>query len=211
MNNTKYNYIYDIYLNLNKKLYDFFDWNKSDKLVHIKKIPIIKIKKENMKKLIENKINISNDFLNSLFRKTEYWNKKHNIDYCAIFVDKENAIAIEFNKYGDSIKKSYLSINDELDILEIANKMNEKNIKFKFIRKENFILKTRNQIKLENFINTELKNTNDNKLKYIYLECFGEKENDKKYILNRINKIPKDSKTYKTLYDILKLTSISKK
>ena len=32
------NYIYDIYLNLNKNLYDFYEWNKSDNIIHIKKI-----------------------------------------------------------------------------------------------------------------------------------------------------------------------------
>ena len=37
------NYVYDIYLNLNNVLYDFFDWDKNDKLIHIKKIPIFKI------------------------------------------------------------------------------------------------------------------------------------------------------------------------
>ena len=43
------NYIYDIYLNFNKELYDFFDWNKSDKLTHIKMIPIFKVNEETIK------------------------------------------------------------------------------------------------------------------------------------------------------------------
>ena len=47
------NYIYDIYLNFNNQLYDFFDWNKSDKLIHIKSIPIIKISENFCKKGID--------------------------------------------------------------------------------------------------------------------------------------------------------------
>lgn len=30
------NYIYDIYLNFNEVAYDFFEWNKNDKITHIK-------------------------------------------------------------------------------------------------------------------------------------------------------------------------------
>ena len=47
------NYIYDIYLNLNETLYDFFDWNKNDKLTHIKKIPVFKVSEENFKELFK--------------------------------------------------------------------------------------------------------------------------------------------------------------
>ena len=43
------NYIYDVYLNLNDTLYDFFDWNKNDKLMHIKKIPIIMVSNDVIK------------------------------------------------------------------------------------------------------------------------------------------------------------------
>ena len=65
------NYIYDIYLNFNKDLYDFFDWNKNDKLIHIKKIPIFKISEENFKMYVHNSIIINNTFLNSVYNKTE--------------------------------------------------------------------------------------------------------------------------------------------
>ena len=36
-------YIYDILLNFNEEYYEFYDWNKEDTIVHIKKIPIYKI------------------------------------------------------------------------------------------------------------------------------------------------------------------------
>ena len=38
------NYIYDILINLQKNLYDFYEWNLSDDIMHVRKIPLIKIK-----------------------------------------------------------------------------------------------------------------------------------------------------------------------
>ena len=35
------NYIYDIVLNFNKEYYNFFEWNKRDNIVNVKKIPLI--------------------------------------------------------------------------------------------------------------------------------------------------------------------------
>lgn len=205
------NYIYDIYLNLNQTLYDFFDWNKNDKIIHIKKIPVIKINEDTMKKLIYNKININESLLIQIYNKTEVWNINNKIAYCALFADNSNLIAIEFNSKGISVKKSNLLIDEELEVLEIIDNFNEKSIEFKIISKEKTTFKTRKQIKEEKFIHQELKNMEESKLNYIYFECFGKQEKNKKIILDSINKIAKNSKTYKNLYDILKLTSTTKK
>ena len=205
------NYIYDIYLNLNETLYDFFDWNKNDKLLHVKKIPIIKVNEETLKDLLSNKININEKLLLNIFNKTEIWNMNSKINYCALFSDNNTILAIEFDNKGKSIKKSFLFVDEELEVLEISSKLNEKLIDYKILKKDNNILKTRKQIKEEEFINNELKNMEDSKLKYIYFECFGKLEKNKKVIKEKLNKISKNSKIYKNLYDILKLTSTTKK
>ena len=201
------NYIYDIYLNLNNILYDFFDWNKNDKLTHIKKIPIYKICEEDFVKLIKYEFNIPKDLLNDLQKKTELWNSIERLEYCALFCDNNNIIAIQFDRFGKSQKKSFLLIDEELEILEIADKLKEKYINFKIIKKSNLMLKTRNQLKKQEFINKELKNIDKNKLNYIYFECFGKHENNKIKILKSIKELSEDSKIYKNLYDVLKLTS----
>ena len=205
------NYIYDIYLNLNETLYDFFDWNKNDKLLHVKKIPIIKVNEETLKDLLSNKININEKLLLNIFNKTEIWNMNSKINYCALFSDNNTILAIEFDNKGKSIKKSFLFVDEELEVLEISSKLNEKLIEYKILKKDNNILKTRKQIKEEEFINNELKNMEDSKLKYIYFECFGKLEKNKKVIKEKLNKISKNSKINKNLYDILKLTSTTKK
>ena len=204
------NYIYDIYLNLNKKLYDFFDWNRNDKLIHIKKIPILKIDKNIFKSLVSSKVKIEKDFLQKIHNKTEIWNINECIPYCLLFTDSLNIIAIEFDSSGKSIKKSQLCIEEELEILEITNKIRENKLNIEILNKESTILKTRKQLNDENFINNELKNINNQKLSYIYFECFGEHEKNKNIILKKIKSIKTNSDIYKNLYDILKLTSTSK-
>lgn len=208
---NKCNYMYDIYLNLNKKLYDFFDWNKSDKIIHIKKIPIIKTSEENISILIQNKININRNTLLQIYNKTEIYNKVNKIDYCALFSSDTDVISIQFDDKGNSIKKSNLLLNDELDTIEIINDILPQNIEFKIIKKEKKSLQTRKQLKEENFINSELKNIDDKKLSYIYLECFGKRESNRKLIIEKIRKEKKNIKIYKTIYNILKLTTTSKK
>ena len=45
-------YIYDILLNwCRDKLYDFFEWEKTDKLEHVKKIPLIRVERGLINKL----------------------------------------------------------------------------------------------------------------------------------------------------------------
>jgi len=205
------NYIYDIYLNLNETLYDFFDWNKNDKLIHIKKIPIFKVNEDILRTIINNQIKIDDDLLLQIYNKTEIWMMSGKINYCALFSDSNTIIAVEFNKSGKSIRKSFLYIDEELEVLEVINKLNERYIDFNILNKEKNVFKTRKQVKEEKFINSELHHMEDNKLSYIYFECFGIHEKNKKIILENINKISKNSKTYKNLYDILKLTSTTKK
>lgn len=205
------NYIYDIYLNFNKNLYDFFDWNKNDKLMHIKMIPIFKTTEENIKNIISCDIKLEEKYLNYVHNKATIWNKSDKYKNYALFCDDNNIIAVEFNDCGKSIGKSYLLINEELEILETIHKLKHKNIEFKILNKTKNILKTRKQIKEECFIKEELKNIDNKKLDYIYFECFGKHEKNKKIIINKLLNLSKNSKTYKNLYNILKLTSTTNK
>ena len=112
------NYIYDIYLNFNKNLFDFFDWNKCDKYTHIKMIPIFKTKEDNLKKLITHTIKLNKEELDLIYKKTTAWDKNNKHKNCCLFCDRNNVVAIEFNDAGTSINKSYLFVSDELEILE---------------------------------------------------------------------------------------------
>ena len=64
-------YIYDILLNFNEDFFEFYDWNKNDKIIHIKKIPIYQVDNKTLKDILHNKIKINGDFLTLIKDKTE--------------------------------------------------------------------------------------------------------------------------------------------
>ena len=205
------NYIYDIYLNFNKELYDFFDWNKNDKFLHVKMIPVFKVSEEEIKLLINNNIKLNEKIFNSIYNKTIIWNKSDKYRSCALFCDDNNVIALEFNKNRCSINKSSLLVYEELEILESLYKLKKKDIEFKILNKSKPILKTRKEINDENFIKSELKNIDDKKLKYIFFECFNKHEKNNKTIIYKLLNLSNNSKAYKNLYNILKITSTTTK
>ena len=56
-------YIYDILVNFSDNLYEFYEWNKKDKIIHIKRIPLIKVKSKVMEELCFNNIKVDKKFL----------------------------------------------------------------------------------------------------------------------------------------------------
>ena len=196
-----------LYINFNKELFDFFEWNKNDKIIRIKTIPIFKLNEQDLKSIITYNIKLEESFFKEIKEKSTIYNKPSQKRNYALFCDNTNALAVEFNNEGKSINKSSLFISDELEILENLFKLKEKNINYEILNKNSIILKTRKERYQENFIKNELKNIDDKKLKYIYFECFGKQENNNKLIISRLLNLSKESKIYKNLYDILKITS----
>lgn len=211
------NYIYDIILNFNDYLIDFFEWEKSDLIVHIKKIPIFKIKIDEFEQINTNEFCVDEDFLKNIYLKTEMWNNNRNKNdlYYSLFSDGNSVIAIQFNKYGKCIKRSSLYIDEELEVLEICERLELKNITFKLGNHINSNLKTRREIKTEKFLLNELsvlnKKNDFNKIKYLYFECFNKKENDINKAIYKINEIIKSNNKNKELFNLFKLISTNNK
>ena len=200
------NYIYDIYLNLNEVLYDFFDWNRNDNLIHIKKIPIFMIDSDTFNTVAFNKIKINPSFIKKISNLTETWNNTVLLN-CVLFCDSNNIIAIEFDNDGTSTRKSYLYIDEELEILDDIENYNITNITFKLLDKTPTLSTTRSDLNINLFINKELNRIDNKKLDYIYYECLGNKKGNSTYKINRLKTLEHSSTIYKNLYDILKLTS----
>lgn len=70
------NYIYDIVLNFNKELYEFFEWKDDDNLINIRKIPLIKINDDDFVSLLYNKIKIEKLVLDTFKKSFRYILKK---------------------------------------------------------------------------------------------------------------------------------------
>lgn len=158
--------IYDIVLNFNKEFLDFFEWDKHDILIHVRKIPIFKIKNNINLKNVKKIVNINNKIIN----KTEIYSKikKDNFTYSLLLCTEEKVVAYILDINGNVIKYSDLIIPEEDEILENYN--NYELINNEIITFNNISFLTRKQKNIK----TRLLKCNDNFLKYLYMELYDE-------------------------------------
>lgn len=210
----KTNYIYDLLLNFQANYYDFYEWNEEDNITHIRKIPSFKVSNKDFKNL-KNKIIISKKFLDTILKKTQYFNKNNvkNIKYASLFSNGKDIIAIKFNKNGENKLISTLSIEEQDDIIEIIKHQKETPLEYKLIKKiKPFDFKTRFELENEHFIKKELSKIYSQKdykkLNYIHLECFGTKEINIEKAIKRIKKeITKGNDNFYKIFNIFKITA----
>lgn len=209
-------YIYDILLNFsNKRMYDFYEWDKSDEIVHIKRIPLYNIDSQVFDDFINYNVKIEEKILSSILNRTEIFKNKKSVlcTYTTLYTDGYRVVAINYNSDGLSLKRSKLLLDEEDEILEISSRLDKTCIEYKRMNKIKnnlFITRKEEEIReyLINDLNATYKNKEFSKIKYLYNEYFGiEKENVdlmynelKKALLSDI-----DSKCY-DLYEIVKLT-----
>lgn len=204
-------YIYDILLNFKDQYYDFFEWNKNDNIIHIRKIPIVKISSEDFNNIKNNKVIIDMNDLSRVVNKTEVFTSKNIkiLEYTILISDGNSVIGI--TKNNKNIKKSSLLIDEEIDILEEIKYLEETKLNYKILKEENNEIKTRKQTEMEKYLNNNIFKINDlEKLKYIYFECFDKKEKDKKIILKKIKESILDYNTCEKIYNFLKLIEVKK-
>ena len=77
-------YIYDILLNFNTSLIEFFEWKENDLIKYIKKIPIYKVSDDFLYNLVNNEIKIESNFLNNIKDKTLFDNQNNNFNFMRI-------------------------------------------------------------------------------------------------------------------------------
>ena len=205
------NYYYEINLNFNDIAYSFYEWNETDKLEHIKKIPVIKVKSNVLKKIVTNNFNVSKEFLDSINGRT-LCKSNIKIENACIFSDTKNCIAIEFNNKGYSIARSNLMLEDENNICEIAYSFKYKDIELTNLEIINIKDEFRQEIKIKNIINKEIielyNNKNYKKIEYLYYEWFGKLENNIETMVKNMYEDLKDSlkEIHYEIYKIIKLS-----
>lgn len=203
-------YIYDIILNFNERLYEFYEWKDNDDVEYIKRIPIFKVSNDVFSDLKSNKVLVNNEFINSIYSNCEVYGNYGigKIDYAALFCIDDDVIALEFNEKGEVIYISDLYIDEKIDVLSYIKKLNIYDLEYEKIDKYKEYLITRKEYDMIKFIKREInliyKNDNFDKLRYIYYECF-------KRIEENISKINSDLEKYifenpNKLYDLLMLS-----
>jgi len=208
------NYYYDVILNwCENGAYSFYEWNETDYLELIKKIPIFKVKHKIFMDIMLNNISVDENFLELIKDKTLISGREiKKLLYVCMFTDGKNVIALEFNQEGLSINRSNLTLDDELNVLEAAYILKEYSLEYVNVSKidKREVLRQEDEatklIYLE--INNLYKNKDYAKLKYLYYEYKNEKIDDIDIIYNNIISDLKDnfSKNILKLYYIIKLS-----
>ncbi len=204
-------YYYDILLNFQDSYCMFYEWDESDNLEFIKKIPLIHVDQKTFINFYSKVVKVTKEFLTTIENKTKLKQNKY-LKYTALFSDGKNSLALEFNDDGLEINKSSLILDDELNINEFIYNINIKKIEYEIIDKEKCLLETRQEIKVKKVLKAEIikiyENKEYSKLKYLYLEWFNELLEDinlmKDNMLNKLNSHLTD-KEY-SIYELIKLS-----
>ena len=208
------NYIFDIYINFNKELYDFYEWNDDDKIEFFVKIPIFRIEEEIINNFIYHCIKVDNNFLRKIYNKSQKYSNKTvvNNEYSCILSSNNKCIAISFNDEGYINSRSYLSLEEESEILEFSKFLKYSIINYKIIKKNSFknnylTRKENSNIKiLNNYLNELIGNKNYEELEYIYYEIYDKKEENyniiKLKLFNAINNSESKRDKFLKLYNL---------
>lgn len=202
-------YIYDVTLNFNETLYDFFEWNSSDTLTHVRKIPIFKVSNDIFIDILSNIVKISDTILNKIKDKTDVYGKKNKSFTACLIRNEDNIIALRFNDEGISKYISNIVVEEELDILEI--KVNTTKVfEYEIIKPRKNLLTTRYDSMNKTYIEKQLNSLNikkdKEKIKYLYFEYFGKYITDETLALTRLKK-EFNNNSSNVLKDFLKLSS----
>ena len=212
------NYIYDIFLNYNRNLYDIFEWNKDDKILHIRKIPVFLLSTNDLYNLINNRVVISKDLLTKLYKKTEVFVSRgiQYLDYAFIATDRNDVVAFKLNKNGFITGYSRLLLEGEVEVIDYSRTLSLQVIDYKNLGKNSFeTFKTRNEIHIKKFIceelNKMLENKEFHKVKFLYLEFFNKEINDNSLIKDIYQELDNNwENVYIKLYEFLKMMTIKR-
>lgn len=187
------NYVYDILLNFKEEYYEFYDWNIKDVLEHVRRIPIFKVPTKIISDFLNYDIYIKKEFLDKVDNQTEIFlgRKIKKEKYAFLITDSRKVLAIKVKE--NKIYISDLLIDEQEVALELVPLLSFAEIDYEIERinkKQKF--KTRKEIEFEKNLNKEFQNLikeeNEDKLKYIYYECFDKKQESKEIIIKEIEK-----------------------
>ena len=192
--------IEDIMLNFNDYLYEFYEWNKNDQIIHIKNTCAIKVNDQIIDDFIKSKVKVDSVFLDVIKDKTEVYTytSSYKLNYIVILYNDDIAVAFKFDSNGICTGKSRLLYDEEDEIIK-KSKSNKVSIKYEVLNKINTnIYTTRYERKLINYLSKYFDDLYNEKkydaIKYYYLECFNN-----------------DYKSYDEAYKILKDSIINNK
>lgn len=205
---------YDILVNYQKIAYEFYDWNKTDDVKHIKVIPTFKVSDKCLQDFYNYDFMVDRTFLDMIKDKTEIFIKGLTVKepYACVLFSSYSALSFKFDKQGNVIGKSNLLFDEADDIITTFYSLEETKINYKVTNMEKLnSFYTRYESKmiddLINYLKQIQKNSNDYETKYIYFECFNKEIDSSKKayekLFNSVNKL--DFKVIEKLKNLMKV------
>ena len=79
-------YIYDVLLNFTEeRLIEFYEWNQTDIIENIKKIPIFRISSNQLNDLLSYNIKLDKQILAKIKNQTSTYKRTTDLEYTALF------------------------------------------------------------------------------------------------------------------------------
>lgn len=205
---------YDILVNYQKIAYEFYDWNKTDDVKHIKVIPTFKVSDKCLQDFYNYDLMVDRTFLDMIKDKTEIFIKGLTVKepYACVLFSSYSALSFKFDKQGNVIGKSNLLFDEADDIITTFYSLEETKINYKVTNMEKLnSFYTRYESKmiddLINYLKQIQKNSNDYETKYIYFECFNKEIDSSKKayekLFDSVNKL--DFKVIEKLKNLMKV------
>lgn len=206
-------YIYDVLLNFTEeRLIEFYEWNQTDIIENIKKIPIFRISSNQLNDLLSYNIKLDKQILSKIKNQTSTYKRTTDLEYAALFTDLNKVVGIEFNRDGNILCRSGLLLDEEEDIIDECSVEKIETIKYEKISPlEKYNFYTREEIRKRRYILKELelvyKENDKDKLNYLYQEIYGKSRLsfENKYLKLKSELEKNYSSKFNSLYEIFKL------
>ncbi|MCI9084154.1 MAG: DUF3603 family protein [Bacilli bacterium] len=208
------NYIYDILLNFQKEFYEFYEWDNNDEIIHIRKIPFFRISSRDLKNIKNSVVKFDKTFCEKIYNKTEKFKKVKVsfLNYVCLLSDGKQVISVKLGKNGVVNYKSSLLLDEEEEIAEMAFDLKLYDIKYTVMDTNPICFLTRHERDSLRLASNKLKllynQKEDDKLRFLYLECFDESEDDINKIFQRLQlEVENNQKNTSKIIDFFKIIS----
>lgn len=210
-------YVYDLILNFDDCLYDFYEWDKNDKYFHIKRIGVVRVDSKTYNEIFDNKVVFNNDFFINVFNKCEYYDKKKvkTLPYAFLLTDSYRTMALMLDDELNVSKYSSLLLDEEEEVNNISSRLPVNKLEYNIIEPNKVSDLTRYEKKILNYIERDLNNSYYNKdiekLKYLYYEYFNRENDNIDDIYNSLLlTLKKYDIKHNNLYKLIKLSCSTK-
>lgn len=208
-------YVYDLLVNFNDVMYDFYDWDKNDSFTHIRKVPLFKVCTSILVDFMFKKVKVNKETLNLVKNKTEVFTARsiERLEYSFILSDGVSSVILLLNKSGVVSKKSKFLILEEMEISNISKSLKYSSVEYEVLNKSisiNKVIRGEDKVKSEIIKSLESIKDDEDKIKYLYYELFNiEGESD---IYNKLVSSIKNEEVldYNNFLNVLSMLCVKK-